>query len=125
MNIDGNFPTYEQQQQAITLLQELGVDIDTLLAGRVVKSVQRGGASLTSPTTGASVISQTVNFSAVDLSKSIIIANFHFNNGYINNNSYSLGYEMLTNTTARVSMYMPGMSPVYSVVVKWHVIEFY
>lgn len=32
MNIDGNFPTYEQQQQILTLAQELGVDVDTLIA---------------------------------------------------------------------------------------------
>lgn len=32
MNIDGNFPTYEQQQQILTIAQELGVDVDTLIA---------------------------------------------------------------------------------------------
>lgn len=32
MNLDGNFPSYEKQQETIVLLQELGVDVDALLA---------------------------------------------------------------------------------------------
>lgn len=32
MNVNGNFPTYEQQQQALNLLQELGIDVDALVA---------------------------------------------------------------------------------------------
>lgn len=54
-----NLPNYEQQQQAITLLQELGTDIDTLLAGRVVKSVQRG--ILSGPATNATITIASIN----------------------------------------------------------------
>lgn len=62
-----NLPTYEQQQQAITLLQDIGVDIDTLLAGRVVKSVQSGTATILNAKTAG------VNISAVDRNKAFVI----------------------------------------------------
>lgn len=71
MNINGNFPSYEQQQQALTLLQEIGVDIDTLLAGHVVKSTQRGVHEVSS---GAATVSE-ISISSVNPLKSIVILN--------------------------------------------------
>lgn len=114
MNIDGNFPTYEQQQQAITLLQSLGVDMDTLLAGRVVKSVQRGKAlGQTGKTTHDIIIN------AVDISKSIILSTYKTPSG--TNGAFETMSELVNSTTIRLSSGLGNTG----LEATWQVIEFY
>lgn len=116
MNADGNFPTYEQQQQALTLLQEIGVDIDTLLAGRVVKSVQRGVVTGNGATTPIEIPISTINSS-----RSFVVIN-----GQGGNTSQTQSIR-LNDLTSNVLSLAPttGTTWAASTFTSWQVIEFY
>ena len=118
MIANGNFPTYEQQQQAITLLQELGVDIDTLLAGRVVKSVQRGIATL-----DAGVTSINVTISPITLNKSYLDFTFSNTDTVYTAASNHLLRGQFTNSTS-ITFSKAAVGGGVSTIA-WQVIEFY
>lgn len=106
-----NLPTYEQQQQTITLLQELGVDVDTLLAGRVVKNVQRGTATLTTNT--------TVNISTVNVNKSLLVFSYKTSSNGVNN----IPAGKISTSTQLI--FEVGQAATNPSTVEWQVIEFY
>lgn len=106
-----NLPTYEQQQQAITLLLEIGVDIDALLAGRVVKSVQRGKFSFTGE-------SLNIGISEVNTAKCAV---------FLRGNSSTSGtyYEVYGYTLTPNNLMITPHNALYKTDGTWQVIEFY
>ena len=123
MNLDGNFPSYETQQEIKntvngikTTTDTTKTNVDTLLAGRVVKSVQRG--TLIGPDTTANV---NITISNVDPNKCAIIVG-----GKNQDTSTHIVPISITNTTLVLGRATKS-SGVWSALslASWQVIEFY
>lgn len=91
------------------------------MSGRVVKSVQRGVANIV---LGPNSESQSINFSAVDLSKSIIL---FWNAGVIDNKSYGSRSITVSSTSVTFTQSVgSGYSARWNIEnLVWQVIEFY
>ena len=112
-----NVIIYDKLEELNEGIESNGGGIDTLLNGRIVKSVQRGK---TSPLPVETVNSKKIPISAINLSKSVLIINYLSAYNAIDN----LGVELYQDY---IHLTMNNSSGNYkaTVVFSWQVIEFY
>lgn len=147
MNLDGNLPSYEQQQEVLALAQALGVDVDTLIARigdptssasnatsanthaklnwlltnpKVVKSVQRGYGAIG---VNSSNQSMTVSISAVTPNKCVVIINGGITT--VTNQVINSPYLQVLSSNSLIIATNNALSGTNTANVSWQVIEFY
>lgn len=100
-----------------SLVKYYGGGINTLLNGRVVKSVQRG-------VTGTLNENTVININAIDANKSLLI--YYVGTTYMNNAYQALAAYNATLTDNAISItVVSGGSTTYDRRLSWQVIEFY
>ena len=118
-----NVIIYDKLEELNEGIESNGGGIETLLsnallnAGSVVKSVQRGK---TSPLSVATVNSETIPISAINLSKSVLIINYMSAYDAID----YLGVELYQNYI-HLTMNNPSGNYRDTLVFSWQVVEFY
>lgn len=112
-----NVIIYDKLEELNEGIEYNGGGIDTLLNGRIVKSVQRGK---TSPLLVETVNSKTIPISAINLSKSVLIINYMSTYDAIDNFGVELYQDYI-----HLTMNNPSGNYRDTLVFSWQVIEFY
>ena len=113
---------YDAIQSVAEQTEYNGGGIETLLSGRVVKSVQRGSGQLSN---NSNLTNKIISISTVDLEKSALVITF-FCQFSTANNTYSIAFADLTASDEITIKYRCQPSQNYGQIgYTWTVIEFY